>query len=198
LLTIENGTWSELNNEDPTYGIAFHTMTAVVSDKDAVFNKRKVTELSYAHLKPEIEGLVIFGGRDGDNQITNTVKILNIDGRNAKWTYPNCKGKAPEPRMNHSAIYYSQFCMLVIYGGRNDHMINTKFELALSDVGILDCTTYTWMKFITYGIPPKCGRYNHTATLASGTMIIFGGISNNRYASTKFEMLELRTKNLHS
>ncbi len=62
------------------------------------------------------------------------------------WLEPDCTGLAPSERYSHSMNYYSDLNIIIIYGGRNDHLNrNAINSFVLNDIFTLNLETLTWV-----------------------------------------------------
>jgi len=96
------------------------------------------TSLSLTNHTANVHGrcMYIFGGRDGSDEIQNTLHVFHIENR--KWVYslPNESSSTytptPSARSHHSSIIVSG--KLYIYGGRDDEsqLLNDIWNLDLS------------------------------------------------------------------
>ena len=79
--------------------------------------------------------MLIFGGRDEDNERMNDLWSFSFD--TLTWTELKAKvGTAPVPRSGHSSSVYH--CMLIIFGG----ILEVTHEL--NDMHAYDITTGEW------------------------------------------------------
>lgn len=72
--------------------------------------------------------------------------------------------------------------MLVIHGGRNDHIFSTHKNTALNDLHILDLRTLCWQSIVMYGEVPE-GRWGHQIAIneTQSVIVIFGGLNLQGY-----------------
>ena len=91
--------------------------------------------------------------------------------RRWQWAFPQIEGVPPCPRGGHSATLIGN--SLMIFGG---HYFGGKKEgfVYLNDVSVLDVNENRWYKPRVNGTPPQ-ERYGHTAIVAGGRMVVFGG-----------------------
>ena len=89
---------------------------------------------------------------------------LSLFSSTTKKTYNS--SEHPSKRWGHSAILYNN--NMIIFGGRH-------LQRSLSNIYLLDFTTFNWSKIEPEGNPPS-GRDSHSAVLYNNyDMIIFGG-----------------------
>ncbi|ELU06027.1 hypothetical protein CAPTEDRAFT_219898 [Capitella teleta] len=111
--------------------------------------------------------IVIFGGRDCKGR-RNDLHIFDTGSR--KWlTDIKPLGRLPEPRSFHSVTAVDS--RVVVFGGRGSA------DEDLPGMHIFDSITKEWMQPKETG-NALSGRSSHTATVANGKLIVFGGASN--------------------
>ena len=121
--------------------------------------------------------VIIFGGRQSPNNVSNTCYQLNSNGARNKWRLQvvNTKGCPPQPRYKHSAV--STLVMdgsevIVIFGGRSDN------GEALSSCCVLDVNSLTWSEVSIDGQPPTA-RFSHSSFAWKGNIFIIGGLGTD-------------------
>ena len=80
--------------------------------------------------------------------------------------------------------------MLVVYGGRNDHIYSQAKSPVLEDFYTLQLETLTWVAVETFGIV-KSPRYSHVCAAVGTSMIIFGGINFNVYCPSDVHVIQM-------
>lgn len=128
--------------------------------------------------------MVVFGGSaDGQAKLLNDLHILDTDCM--AWYQPQAVGKAPSPRMGHTACVIDNH--MFVFGGANiSHVMN--------DLHIFDIVSATWTKPTIAGSIPGA-RSGHTCVQVGSALCIFGGSSldgvmyNDMYALETSEFL---------
>lgn len=189
LVTMRWQTCSEEGNNG--MGIAFHAACAVFHPERRKIMLHKIPELVNPN-PPTIkeEGIYVFGGKSETGEILNTLKILKVGDKPAKWIVPETTGKPPLPRMQHTMDYYRKLNCLVVFGGRNEQQ---KFS-CLNDFGVLWLETMTWMQVSCWG-DEIISRYSHCAGIFGTKLYIFGGINYGSYVGSELELIELDQTN---
>jgi len=97
------------------------------------------------------------------------------------------EGPEPSPRALQSAVFYDKY--IAIFGGRS----NQESCNCLNDLILFDLTTYHWQPLIVYGfIPSK--RWGHVMGVVKDSLLVFGGVSEARLASSTIYTLETDKK----
>ena len=135
--------------------------------------------------------MYVFGGKDQEGKILNTVKYLALNGKEGEWKYPTIKGTPPAPRYGHSMVFYQTLQLLLIYGGKNETLYEKNREINLNDIKILNLETMSWGVSCSTGVVPKIGRAQHAAVMYRTSMLIFGGVAFSEYASPDLKKVEI-------
>jgi len=107
-----------------------------------------------------------------------------------KWITPQTQGRPPIERYLHTMVHCKNLNMLVVYGGRNDHIYSQTMSPVLEDFYTLQLDTLTWVSVASYGIA-KSPRYSHVSAAVGTSMIIFGGINFNVYCPSDVHVIEM-------
>ncbi|KAJ5314520.1 uncharacterized protein N7443_001404 [Penicillium atrosanguineum] len=126
-----------------------------------------------------------FGGFDQDtDEVYN--HVLRLDLNTLRWDLVDNYGDIPGVRMGHTATLY-QDNKLIVFGGENEH------REYLSDVVILDLSTFTWTLPEIQGPIPR-GRARHAAVIHDDKLFIDGGIAEeNNLVLDDLTYLDLQT-----
>ena len=121
--------------------------------------------------------VIIFGGRQSPNNVSNTCYQLNSDGDHDIWRLHigNTKGSPPQPRYKHSAasiLTMDGSEVIIMFGGRSDN------GEALSSCCVLDVNTLTWSEAIIDGQSPTA-RFSHSSFAWKGNIYIVGGLGSD-------------------
>lgn len=114
--------------------------------------------------------LVAFGGRgrlgeDPSGAVLNDVELY--DSEAGLWFPAYTTGTPPAERFGHSATVLDSGNLLVFGGcGADGRWLN--------DVHVLDTALFNWYRPGVKGAPPK-GRAGHSAVVAGGRIVVFGG-----------------------
>ena len=85
--------------------------------------------------------------------------------------------------------YYPQKSILVIFGGRCDTYDSNNATQCLNDIWILTLEKLLWTKWETKESPSP--RYSHCSTVVNGSILIFGGLSDNNYCRARLLALDM-------
>jgi len=107
-----------------------------------------------------------------------------------RWITPETQGKPPCARYSHSMTHFPVLNIIAIYGGRNDDLYKTSRTPMLSDLWVLELDTLTWISVKLHG-DVKGARCSHIAGAFGTKLLIFGGLSFNKYSSTDTHLIEL-------
>jgi len=100
------------------------------------------------------------------------------------------EGPQPTPRIMQTAVFYKKF--IAVFGGKNDK--DTSLEShCLNDIMFLDIDKLKWETLVIYGFIPS-GRWGHVMGMQKESLLIFGGVTDNRMASSAVYTLELDRK----
>ncbi|KAI9138990.1 hypothetical protein BKA69DRAFT_1126913 [Paraphysoderma sedebokerense] len=125
--------------------------------------------------------LIIFGGTDTNDQCLNDIYLLNLNSM--EWSVPSTSGMRPQRRSKHAATIYNS--KLYVVGGVA-HMSDTE-PLVLSDVGILDLETWTWVEnSLQFG-----QRYSHYCGCYENKLIVYGGFTQKMEPTNTVTYLNL-------
>jgi hypothetical protein len=113
---------------------------------------------------PAKHHIVLFGGKNDDNQNLNEVWAFDL-ARNA-WQKIAVEGESPPPSEDHAVIYDPIGCRMIVHGGENGPPWNNTWSF--------DLTTQRWRDMTDSTAPV---REDHTAIFDSRgkRMVIFGG-----------------------
>jgi hypothetical protein len=75
------------------------------------------------HSRIRHEGVYFFGGKRPDGFSTNNLHILRVGVKPLQWLQPETKGSSPPPRYSHTLSHVEQMNCLVVFGGRNDTIL---------------------------------------------------------------------------
>jgi len=164
-------------------------------DKLKVFSQQCSSSLTLFFKVPE-EGLYVFGGKDGQGKVLNTIKIFNMDAKSPQWRYPTVKGVPPTPRYNHSTLFYAPLGLLVVYGGKNDHLYGSTNNICLNDIRIFNLEHFAWASTSSHGDTSRVGRCLHAVAAHGSKMLIFGGVEFCQYANDEVVTIELSKHSL--
>ncbi|KAJ1562939.1 hypothetical protein HK405_005618 [Cladochytrium tenue] len=122
-------------------------------------------------------GLVIFGGRDANDEYLNDLYILNLS--TMEWQRPETSGTPPSGRSKHSAVIYDG--SLYIYGGWE------AMDLVSSQLNVLNLRTMQWNTEPIHVVP----RHSHFCTAYKHRLYIYGGMTPSMDPATDILILDL-------
>jgi hypothetical protein len=108
--------------------------TDVYHKSDADEMNISLNERDKLNINIRLEGIVIFGGFNSLDIATNRVLFLVIGSNPVILTEIQTKGKGPDPRGFHTAIYLKHLGYLAIHGGRNDANFARNGEISYNDM----------------------------------------------------------------
>jgi len=172
--------WKQIKAEgNKECGQAFHSMSACFNQK-SLHNEPQVTE----------PGIYVFGGKDDDGIILDSLKVLKISGSSYEWKYPVTKGPYPPARYGHSMVFHDASNILIIHGGRNDYLYASNQDICLNDFRILNLLEMKWSVASSFGDPCPTGRWHHSMTMFKSALVIFGGLGFNTYLNPEMKFIE--------
>lgn len=87
--------------------------------------------------------LILFGGIDGGDQITDSLNIFDLHSK--VWVEGGgASGQPPSPRYGHKAVYAEGSGTMLLFGG--SFTDNTLYSLNVSNM--------VWSKAVTHGTAP--------------------------------------------
>ncbi|CEM20884.1 unnamed protein product [Vitrella brassicaformis CCMP3155] len=110
--------------------------------------------------------MVVFGGRTGDNKSLKDAWGLR-QHRDGRWDWveaPTKKGSSPEPRFQHSAVFFGP--KLLIVGGRGDDVTKSL------PTSVYDTETCEWKNLISIN------RFRHSSWHLSSLLFAYGGFNH--------------------
>lgn len=137
------------------------------------------------------EGIYVFGGKNTDGEALNSLKILTLTKTGAIWKYPSVKGKFPAPRYGHSMLVYDTLGLIIVYGGRNDQLLNSGDCENFNQISVLSLELMAWMAISNTGSTLSMPRYHHAAAIVGDSMVIFGGLEPEGYANDDVAITEI-------
>ena len=178
---------------------AYHTCSLVL-DPDKYRLVRLMTIISMPdikHAKQRIthEGLYFFGGKNTSGP-TNDLYILKIGQKPLIWEKPIIKTKLPPPRYNHSANFFPDRSIMVVFGGRNDGIFEHYGTICMRDIWVFSAETLEWNEWINPELPKRCpeGRYSHCSAVLGKSILIFGGLNDFSYCDVKLYEIDMMGK----
>ena len=125
------------------------------------------------------EGVYYFGGKRPDGFSTNQLHILRVGIKPLQWFLPETKGTAPAPRFGHVMNYFEAMNCKIIFGGRNDTLMERRMKISenfLNDLWMLTLETMTWCRVTNIGEVPS-PRYCFSSAIHGSRLVIFGGLN---------------------
>lgn len=97
------------------------------------------------------------------------------------------EGPEPSPRALQSAVFYNKY--IAIFGGRSKEDSSN----CLNDLVLFDLAQCRWQPLIVYGFVPS-KRWGHAMGVVKDSLLVFGGVSETRLASSTIYTLEMDKK----
>lgn len=133
-------------------------------------------------------GFYLFGGRNSEGQILNTLHGLYMRDGKLVWTLiQNYSGTPPLPRYNHSASFIRN--KLFIFGGRNDAYYKTTGDSSLNDLHCFNVSSLCWENLKICGSPPG-GRWAHCMLAFQNKIMMLGGLTTKQFLPADLYILE--------
>jgi len=136
--------------------------------------------------KIEFEGIYVFGGINEEGVYKNSTYVLRVGRKPCEWIHLNIGGNPPSARANAKLNFYSNLNILILSGGKNEHIKKCIFN----DIFVLDLENLNWIRAGTYPSIPK-ERTGHGTIIYNNQLIILGGNNVTRFLSMDFYMLDL-------
>ena len=157
-LNLQTFKWVPLSVEGDDPGKIIHGQCCVVIHPERANKKtfslfKNPSEMKYKQFsRIKHEGVYFFGGRREDGFSSNNLHILRVGIRPLQWFQPEYKGIAPSPRYGHTMNYFEAMNCLVVFGGRNDTLLERhmkKDENFLNDLWLFNLEQMSWQKVIS-------------------------------------------------
>jgi len=110
-----------------------------------------------------------------DNHVFVKIEKVTVDG------------EGPSNRMNMSSIFYNKF--IAVFGGKNDSLPIEENKFKYNSFYLLNLNSLSWEILVIYGFTPS-PRYGHCMNIFNNKIIIWGGVTGNRFCSTCVYELE--------
>eukprot|EP00359_Climacostomum_virens_P005962 CAMPEP_0204906538 /NCGR_PEP_ID=MMETSP1397-20131031/6030_1 /ASSEMBLY_ACC=CAM_ASM_000891 /TAXON_ID=49980 /ORGANISM="Climacostomum Climacostomum virens, Strain Stock W-24" /LENGTH=488 /DNA_ID=CAMNT_0052075535 /DNA_START=1195 /DNA_END=2661 /DNA_ORIENTATION=+ len=190
-LNLNKLKWKTLELVDAPPPLAFHTAVTVLPKeyKDVELTPFGLPEVKIKDnggMNVKEPGVYIFGGKDESGMVHSTLWVIKLGTKPLTCIKPECSGKVPEPRLQHTMVYLPTQNIIVVYGGRNESETN----YFLDNVCILNLDTLNWATVTAFGSIPSA-RFSHCATCYGSKMLLFGGIKHRGYTEAVMHVLEL-------
>lgn len=144
------------------------------------------------NLKLKQKGWYIFGGKNQNGEVQNTLYLLTLGEKPLKWCEVETNGIKPEPRYDATLNFYEKGNALILFGGRNDKLNDS---YALNDLFFLDLFSFDWIKISLYNnddpsftVINRCG---HCSVLFDDKLFIFGGMNSQHFVGSALFIVNL-------
>ena len=144
----------------------------------------------------KMEGLYVYGGKTQSGEAVSTLKILRVGQKPLQWITPDTMGKPPMARYQHTMNYCSRINCLVVYGGRNDRVAETKEGGRLGGFMVLWLENLNWVDVSTAGSKPT-HRFSHCSIMFGSQLLVFGGVDYYTYLKADIEVVEVDQNAAH-
>lgn len=152
---------------------------------DVPFGKR-------INLKLRQKGWYVFGGKNQNGEVQNTLYLLALGERPLKWCAVETNGIKPVPRYDATLNFYEKGNALILFGGRNDKLSDS---YALNDLFFLDLFSFDWIKISlfnnddpAFNVVHRCG---HCSLLFDDKLFIFGGMNSQHFVGSALFVVNL-------
>jgi hypothetical protein len=140
------------------------------------------------------EGIYIFGGLT-KNGILGSLGVFYKYKTQYFYERLATEGTQPCPRYQHSLSYVESRNLLVVYGGKNEQVIQDGHPSSiLNDIYVLTLDVLRWIRVeISNGVvlEPKA---RHAAGIIGDTLYIFGGVNESYVPSARAFAVQLGTE----
>jgi hypothetical protein len=158
-----------IGGQDETGRLILEVGVFDVADLENVSYKTldvKLIEPLVGHTATTIEKTIyVFGGGDG-KRATNRLRHFNTATQT--WHTPTCQGRAPLPRVGHSAVHLHNHILII--GGFVPRVGYTNHVFALT----YQTSTWTQVQFEATD-SPWTGRVGHSSHAVGDSVLVFGG-----------------------
>lgn len=157
--------WSELTSRGNETALSHHRMVTAVEFPERYANIFKAKKHQYFGGAPLfLEGIYSFGGKDSTHRATNSLYCLRLGRAILSFKKMETLGQKPAARYGHCLHYYRQRRSLVVYGGRNDDLFQTRQTSVLGDVFFLNLVNLSWITVtLSSGLPKS--KYNFSSSI---------------------------------
>lgn len=128
-LNLATFKWMTVQAEGEDPGKVIHSKCVVVIHPERNSKKgfnlfKNPADMKYKQTsKVKHEGVYFFGGKKEDGFSSNQLHILRVGIKPLQWFQPETKGQTPLPRYGHAMHYIESMNCILIYGGRNDTLL---------------------------------------------------------------------------
>lgn len=113
------------------------------------------------------------------------VATLKLEGPQNYWQIPEYSGKSPSERICHSATHIPEANTIVVFGGRDDKLMNPYF----CDLYALRVIEKEWVTLEVSGEIPR-PRASHIAFGFKSKLMIMGGVNLEGYQYQGIQIAE--------
>ena len=192
--------WLKLHAENQGLpATAYHTCNLVL-DPERYNLVKLITIFSSPDVKlhdhkVKYEGIYYFGGKN-ELGASNDLYILSVGRRPLEWIKPEIRTKKPPPRYGHTAEFFSDKSILVVFGGRNDDTFEISGTFCMNDIWVFSAETLEWKEWVNNGSPKQYpeARYSHCSAILGKSVIIFGGLNDANYCGSKLYEIDMMGK----
>eukprot|EP00761_Pharyngomonas_kirbyi_P000340 gb/GECH01000340.1/.p1 GENE.gb/GECH01000340.1/~~gb/GECH01000340.1/.p1 ORF type:complete len:510 (+),score=58.89 gb/GECH01000340.1/:1-1530(+) len=168
--------WNPLNNLncfdiDQFRWFSIHN----TQDESLGYPKRRISHTLCVYKN----NLVLFGGRDADENYLNDLWLFNIE---LKVWHQIEADFAPTPRLGHSASMHND--QMIVFGGTDDNSSS-------ADLNIFCFQRNVWFSNVQTGGSKPLPRNDHISLVVSDKMYVFGGESSGGVKLDDFYSLDL-------
>lgn len=135
------------------------------------------------------EGIYMFGGKDEFGNVHSQLYHFNTNMRPWKMTEPEVLGKKPTGRYGHCMVYMKEKNYILIYGGRNNDLYESKGKTVVDDIFLLRLNYMVWCEVDCYMHQVE-GRYLFSSAPCDSKIFIIGGMNDESYIGGKAITLE--------
>ncbi len=120
--------------------------------------------------------MIVFGGDDGESNLSNDAWSLSLDS--LRWTKLEPAGTRPTSRFRHAATYDPTRDRMLVFGGTDPNRENDVWALSLTD-------TPAWTELPDLGTPWDRGMHSGVYDPLNQRMVLFGGTDGTVRNSTR-------------
>lgn len=211
IYNTKEGYWEPLEVKNAIEGVWYSSIASIFYPDRFDENKDKleidnIPSPNWGRVEHFIkeEGIYVFGGRNRNSEINNSLYILKLGNKTNYWQEAKTLGKGPCHRYQHAMVHLSSKNLLIIHGGRTSQNIknysekrfqsflvnNDKEELetqtpivertsvkgsfTLGDMFALKLDNLEWIK-VLLPVNTELARTNHwLSKINDDTLLIFG------------------------
>lgn len=175
--------WERIKLNAPN--LAYHSSTLVQETgrmKSSICKSKN--ENKFNSRKDRVEGIYIFGGKEGNGIYSNQLRVLRVLNQKPEFVNITTHGLAPSPRISSSFSFCKDHNFCVVFGGKDNR------SNILKDIFLIALETMKWIEVHVYNQLPKKTCEHSAIMFNSSKLIIFGGINESIYNGSDIYLID--------